>query len=373
MRTSERKFFFFGRKNLGDITTGGMIKMIVVLKNGAPQAKVDELVQGLKDRGFGIHLSKGEESTILGLIGDTSKLVPEDFLANEIVESAQRVKAAYKKASRSFHPENSIIEVRSPVSPKDKAMGALIGDGKTVAIMAGPCSVETEEQIIEVAKDVKASGARFLRGGAFKPRTSPYSFQGLGAEGLELLKIARKETGLPIVTELMAIQQIPLFEDVDIIQIGARNMQNFDLLKEVGKLKKPILLKRGLSATVKEFLMSAEYIMASGNENVILCERGIRTFDNYTRNCLDLSIVPYLKKETHLPVIIDPSHACGIRWMVPTLAKAAVAVGADGLIIEVHNNPEKALCDGEQSLTPKQFDDLMKVLDKYAAVEGRTV
>ncbi|MBQ5997974.1 MAG: 3-deoxy-7-phosphoheptulonate synthase [Treponema sp.] len=347
--------------------------MIVVLKNDAPQAKVDELVQGLKDKGFGIHLSKGEESTILGLIGDTSKLVPEEFLANEIVESAQRVKAPYKKASRSFHPENSVIEVRSPLSPKDKAMGALIGDGKTVAVMAGPCSVETEEQIIEVARDVKASGARFLRGGAFKPRTSPYSFQGLGAEGLELLKIARKETGLPIVTELMAIQQIPLFEDVDIIQIGARNMQNFDLLKEVGKLKKPILLKRGLSATVKEFLMSAEYIMASGNENVILCERGIRTFDNYTRNCLDLSIVPYLKKETHLPVIIDPSHACGIRWMVPTLAKAAVAVGADGLIIEVHNNPEKALCDGEQSLTPKQFDDLMKVLDKYAAVEGRSI
>ncbi len=347
--------------------------MIVVLKNGAPQAKVDELVEGLKAKGFGIHLSKGAESTILGLIGDTSRLTPEDFLANEIVESAQRVKAPYKKASRSFHPENSIIEVRSPVNPADKALGAPIGDGKTVAIMAGPCSVETEEQIIEVAKDVKASGARFLRGGAFKPRTSPYSFQGLGAEGLELLKIARKETGLPIVTELMAIQQIPLFEDVDIIQIGARNMQNFDLLKEVGKLNKPILLKRGLSATVKEFLMSAEYIMASGNEKVILCERGIRTFDNYTRNCLDLSIVPYLKKETHLPVIIDPSHACGIRWMVPTLAKAAVAVGADGLIIEVHNNPEKALCDGEQSLTPRQFDDLTKILGKYAAVEDRSI
>ena len=239
--------------------------------------------------------------------------------------------------------------------------------------MAGPCSVENEAQVVEVAKAVKASGARFLRGGAFKPRTSPYSFQGLGADGLELLKIARAETGLPIVTELMAINQIPLFEDVDIIQIGARNMQNFDLLKEVGKLKAPILLKRGLSSTVKEFLMSAEYIMASGNQNVILCERGIRTFDNYTRNCLDLSIVPFLKKETHLPVIIDPSHACGIRWMVPTLAKAAVAVGADGLIIEVHNNPEKALCDGEQSLTPAQFDDTMKLLAKYAAVENRTL
>ncbi len=337
--------------------------MIVVLKNGAEQQKIDELKKNLKAKGLDLHESKGADVTILGLIGDTSRITPEELLANEIVESAQRVKAPYKQASRSFHPEDTVIDVK----------GNKIGDGKICSIMAGPCSVETEEQIIEVAKAVKASGARFLRGGAFKPRTSPYSFQGLGAEGLELLKIARKETGLPIVTELMAINQIPLFEDVDIIQIGARNMQNFDLLKEVGKLKNPILLKRGLSATVKEFLMSAEYIMASGNENVILCERGIRTFDNYTRNCLDLSIVPYLKKETHLPVIIDPSHACGIRWMVPTLAKAAVAVGADGLIIEVHNNPEKALCDGEQSLTPAQFDDLMKVLGKYAAVEGRTV
>ena len=372
--------------------------MIVVLKNGADAQKVAELKSGLKSRGLDIHESKGADVTILGLIGDTSRITPEELLANEIVESAQRVKAPYKQASRSFHPADTVIPVWSnschaelvsassacetPIQSDRKnassrvrgdRFGANIGDGKTCAIMAGPCSVETEEQVVEVAKAVKASGARFLRGGAFKPRTSPYSFQGLGAEGLELLKIARKETGLPIVTELMAINQIPLFEDVDIIQIGARNMQNFDLLKEVGKLKNPILLKRGLSATVKEFLMSAEYIMASGNENVILCERGIRTFDNYTRNCLDLSIVPYLKKETHLPVIIDPSHACGIRWMVPTLAKAAVAVGADGLIIEVHNNPEKALCDGEQSLTPAQFDDLMKVLSKYAAVEGRTV
>lgn len=337
--------------------------MIIVLKNGAEKQKVDELKSKLKSRGLDIHESKGKDVTLWGLVGDTSRITPEELLANDIVESAQRVKAPYKQASRSFHPEDTVVDVK----------GNKIGDGKICSIMAGPCSVETEEQIIEVAKAVKASGARFLRGGAFKPRTSPYSFQGLGAEGLELLKIARKETGLPIVTELMAINQIPLFEDVDIIQIGARNMQNFDLLKEVGKLKNPILLKRGLSATVKEFLMSAEYIMASGNENVILCERGIRTFDNYTRNCLDLSIVPYLKKETHLPVIIDPSHACGIRWMVPTLAKAAVAVGADGLIIEVHNNPEKALCDGEQSLTPAQFDELMKVLGKYAAVENRMV
>lgn len=337
--------------------------MIIVLKNGAEKQKVDELKSKLKSRGLDIHESKGKDVTLWGLVGDTSRITPEELLANDIVESAQRVKAPYKQASRSFHPEDTVVDVK----------GNKIGDGKICSIMAGPCSVETEEQIIEVAKAVKASGARFLRGGAFKPRTSPYSFQGLGAEGLELLKIARRETGLPIVTELMAINQIPLFEDVDIIQIGARNMQNFDLLKEVGKLKNPILLKRGLSATVKEFLMSAEYIMASGNENVILCERGIRTFDNYTRNCLDLSIVPYLKKETHLPVIIDPSHACGIRWMVPTLAKAAVAVGADGLIIEVHNNPEKALCDGEQSLTPAQFDELMKVLAKYADVEGRRI
>ncbi len=337
--------------------------MIVVLKSGTNEQQVNTFITNLKERGLGVHVSKGETTTILGLIGDTSKIEPEALLANEIVESAQRVKAPYKMASRSFHPQDTII--KTPTTN--------IGDGKTVALMAGPCSVETEEQIIEVAKAVKASGARFLRGGAFKPRTSPYSFQGLGATGLELLKIARKETGLPIVTELMSVTQLDLFNDVDVIQIGARNMQNFDLLKELGKCKKPILLKRGLSATVKELLMSAEYIMASGNENVILCERGIRTFDNYTRNCLDLSIVPFLKKETHLPVIIDPSHACGIRWMVPTLAKAAVAVGADGLIIEVHNNPEKALCDGEQSLTPQQFDELSKILDKYAAVENRTI
>ena len=337
--------------------------MIVVLKNDAGEQKVQDFMAGLKSRGLDIHVSKGTSATILGLIGDTSKIEPEELLAYDFVESAQRVKAPYKQASRSFHPADTVVRVG----------GNAIGDGKTVCVMAGPCSVETEEQIIEVARAVKASGARFLRGGAFKPRTSPYSFQGLGADGLELLKIARKETGLPIVTELMAINQIPLFEDVDIIQIGARNMQNFDLLKEVGKLKAPILLKRGLASTVKEFLMSAEYIMASGNQNVILCERGIRTFDSYTRNCLDLSIVPYLKRETHLPVIIDPSHACGIRWMVPTLAKAAVAVGADGLIIEVHNNPEKALCDGEQSLTPSQFDSTMKLLAKYAAVEGRSL
>ena len=344
--------------------------MIVVLKNDAQEQKVQDFMTGLKNRGLDIHVSRGATTTVLGLIGDTSKIEPEELLAYEFVESAQRVKAPYKQASRDFHPQNTVVSMKSAA---DSALGADIGDGKTCAIMAGPCSVETEAQILEVARAVKKSGARFLRGGAFKPRTSPYSFQGLGADGLELLKLARAETGLPIVTELMAINQIPLFEDVDIIQIGARNMQNFDLLKEVGHLPQPILLKRGLASTVKEFLMSAEYIMASGNQNVILCERGIRTFDNYTRNCLDLSIVPYLKKETHLPVIIDPSHACGIRYMVPTLAKAAVAVGADGLIIEVHNNPEKALCDGEQSLTPAQFEETMRLLEKYAAVENRTL
>lgn len=340
--------------------------MIVVLKNGVPEKKVDDFIEGLKQQGFGVHVSKGATTTILGLLGDTTRLEPETFLANDIVESAMRVKAPYKMASRAFHPANTVVSVPS-------ANGVIkIGDGN-VAVIAGPCSVESEEQLTGIAEDVKKSGARFLRGGAFKPRTSPYSFQGMGAKGLELLSLAKKATGLPIVTELMDARQLDLFDDVDVIQIGARNMQNFDLLKEIGHSKKPILLKRGLAATVKELLMSAEYIMASGNENVILCERGIRTFDNYTRNCLDVSIVPFLKKETHLPVIIDPSHACGLRWMVPTLAKAAVAVGADGLIIEVHNNPEKALCDGEQSLTPQQFDDTMKVLAKYAAVEGRTL
>ena len=341
--------------------------MIVVLKSGVSEKQIKDFTDEIKQKGFGVHLSKGVDTTIIGLLGDTSKLEPETFLANDIVESAMRVKAPYKMASRAFHPENTVVTVGAG---QPGVLSSKIGDG-SVAVIAGPCSVESEEQLTTIAADVKKSGARFLRGGAFKPRTSPYSFQGMGARGLELLKLAKKATGLPIVTELMDVRQIPLFDDVDVIQIGARNMQNFDLLKELGGVKKPILLKRGLAATVKELLMSAEYIMASGNENVILCERGIRTFDNYTRNCLDISVVPFLKKETHLPVIIDPSHACGLRWMVPTLAKAAVAVGADGLIIEVHNNPEKALCDGEQSLTPAQFDELMKVLARYAAVEDR--
>src|SRR5574344_2480061 len=338
--------------------------MIVILKKDATYAQMQEFSDSWKERGFGVHVSRGENLPVLGLLGDTSSIDTEIVSANPIVETVKRVTAPYKMAGRAFHPDDSVITV---------------GEGKNVVtfgngvihVIAGPCSVESEEQVVGIAEAVKKSGAKLLRGGAFKPRTSPYSFQGLGAKGLAFLKTAKKETGLPIVTELMDIRQLKYFDDVDMIQIGARNMQNFDLLKEMGKVGKPILLKRGMAATVKELLMSAEYIMASGNENVILCERGIRTFDNYTRNCLDVSIVPFLKKETHLPVIIDPSHACGLRWMVPTLAKAAVAVGADGLIIEVHNNPEKALCDGEQSLTPAQFDDLMNGVAEYAAVENR--
>ena len=343
--------------------------MIVTLKKGTSDVQMNEFISSWEQRGFGVHVSKGENLTILGLLGDTSSIDTESIQANPLVDKVKRISAPYKLANRSFHPEDSVIEIGANQSG---VISSTIG-GSSIGVIAGPCSVETEEQVVEIAKAVKASGARFLRGGAFKPRTSPYSFQGLGAQGLEFLKTAKKETGLPIVTELMDIRQLAYFEDVDMIQIGARNMQNFDLLKEMGKVNKPILLKRGMSATVKELLMSAEYIMASGNENVIFCERGIRTFDNYTRNCLDLSIVPYLHKISHLPVIIDPSHACGQSCMVPTLAKAAVASGADGLIIEVHNNPEMAMCDGEQSLTPQEFNQLMQVLPKLAEIENRTM
>ncbi|HHX60664.1 MAG TPA: 3-deoxy-7-phosphoheptulonate synthase, partial [Epulopiscium sp.] len=281
----------------------------------------------------------------------------------DIVEKVSRVSEPFKKANRSFHPENTIIDV----------CGRKIG-GKEIAIMAGPCSVETADQISSIARDVKKSGAAFLRGGAYKPRTSPYSFQGLEEDGLELLKIARKNTGLPIVTEIMHPHTIDNFvENVDIIQVGARNMQNFGLLKELGQINKPILLKRGLASTIEEWLMSAEYIMAGGNENVILCERGIRTFESFTRNTLDLSSILAIKKLSHLPIIVDPSHATGLSWMVGPLACAAIAAGADGLIIEVHNNPSKALCDGPQSLTPKQFDELMPKLEQYAQIEGRTI
>lgn len=340
--------------------------MIVILKKGATDAEMQDFIRQWEQRGYGVHISRGEETTILGLVGDTTKLNMENVIANPIVEDVKRVTAPYKMAGRAFHPDNTVIAVGTGGD------AVSFGDD-TVPVIAGPCSVESEEQVVAIAKAVKKAGAKLLRGGAFKPRTSPYAFQGLGAQGLEFLQSAKKETGLPIVTELMDVRQLQYFADVDIIQIGARNMQNFDLLKEMGKVGKPILLKRGMAATVKELLMSAEYIMASGNENVILCERGVRTFDSYTRNCLDVSVVPYLHKVSHLPVIIDPSHACGMSWMVPTLAKAAVAAGTDGLIIEVHNDPSRALCDGEQSLHPDEFASLMETLKKYAQAEGRTI
>ncbi|HBG66463.1 MAG TPA: 3-deoxy-7-phosphoheptulonate synthase [Treponema sp.] len=344
--------------------------MIVILKKEAGRQDVERFLEDVKKKGFGVHISEGVDKTIVGLLGDTSKIDPEDLLANDVVESAERVSAPYKMASRSFHPENTVITIgggQAGVTP------CIIGDGSTVPLIAGPCSVESEQQILDAAQAVKAAGARILRGGAYKPRTSPYSFQGLGLEGLRLLELAKKATGLPVCSELMAISEMRYFENVDLIQVGARNFQNFDLLKELGHSGKPVLLKRGLSGTISELLMSAEYIMASGNENVILCERGIRTYDGYTRNCLDLSAVPYLHKVSHLPVVIDPSHACGIRWMVPVLAQAAVAAGADGLEIEVHCHPEKALSDASQQLTPEQFSALAEKLGKYAAVEGRTI
>lgn len=335
--------------------------MILVLKQNPEQEKVDSLINMFHEKGFSTNVSRGESHTIVGLIGDTAHL-PVDLISSmDIVESVTRVSEPFKAANRKMHPDNTVIDVD----------GVKIGEG-FFQVIAGPCSVESEEQVTEVAQDVKASGATLLRGGAFKPRTSPYAFQGLHADGLKLLLEAKKATGLPIVTEIMNVNHIDLFADVDIIQVGARNMQNFDLLKELGKCSKPILLKRGLANTMEELLMSAEYIMAGGNSKVILCERGIRTFETKTRNTLDLSAVPMLKKISHLPVIIDPSHATGISWMVAPLAKAAVAVGADGLMIEVHNNPSKALCDGAQSLDPKQFDKLMQDIKRRVEFEGKS-
>ena len=310
--------------------------MIIVMKPGAPMQECEKIKNGLINNGFQINEIVGVNMTILGVIGDTSTLDINLLRVNDWVEKVMRVQEPFKRANRMFHPEDSVVDVN----------GIKIG-GKKIIVMAGPCSVETEEQIISVAKSVKLGGAAMLRGGAFKPRTSPYSFQGLKEKGLELLKIAKQETGLPIVTEIMSADKIERFvEDVDVIQVGARNMQNFELLKELGKTNKPILLKRGLSATIEEWIMSAEYIMAGGNDNVILCERGIRTFETYTRNTLDLSAIPAVKKLSHLPIVIDPSHASGMWWMVEPMAKAAIAAGADGLIIEVHNDPEHALCDG---------------------------
>ena len=332
--------------------------MIVVLKSGVPQEKKDQLVSWLQNQGLTIHVSNGEFHTVLGLIGDTSAVDTDLIGSLEIVDSVKRVTEPFKCCNRKFHPDDMVVEVGN----------VKIGGGHFVMI-AGPCSVESEEQILSVAKAVKASGADLLRGGAFKPRTSPYDFSGLRAHGIELLQLARAETGLPIVSEIMSTAQLPLFEDVDVLQVGARNMQNFDLLRELGRLDKPILLKRGLANTLKELLMSAEYIMAAGNERVILCERGIRTFSDYTRNTLDLSAVPVLHELSHLPVIVDPSHATGVNRLVPPMALAAAACGADGLMIEVHNDPLKALCDGAQSLRPEEYDALaQKVRAVRAAV-----
>ncbi|MCR4805695.1 MAG: 3-deoxy-7-phosphoheptulonate synthase [Clostridia bacterium] len=322
--------------------------MIVVLKHNVQEDKRDQLIGWLQGQGLTVHISRGDYQTVLGLVGDTSKVDMDLIGSLGIVDSVKRITDPFKKSNRKFHPGDTIVEVG----------GVKIGQGNFVVI-AGPCSVETEEQIVTVAKAVKASGADMLRGGAFKPRTSPYDFQGLRGEGLRLLEIAREETGLPLVTECMGVEDLPLFENVDVIQIGARNMQNYELLKAVGKIDKPILLKRGLANTLKELLMSAEYIMAGGNERVILCERGIRTFDDYTRNTLDLAAVSMLRELTHLPIIVDPSHATGIARLVPPMAMAAAASGCDGLIIEVHNDPMHALCDGAQSLRPEEFDRLM--------------
>ena len=318
--------------------------MITVLKAETTKKQRDKLIEWFESQGLKVHISEGEFQTVLGLVGDTSKIDEELVESLEMVESVKRISEPFKSANRKFHPEDSVIDIS----------GVKIGGGN-FAIIAGPCSVESETQILEVARSIKASGASLLRGGAFKPRTSPYDFQGMKAEGIELLLEAKKDTGMPIVTEIMNEKHLPLIEEVDVIQVGARNMQNFELLKALGKTGKPVLLKRGLANTLKELLMSAEYIMSEGNENVILCERGIRTFETYTRNTLDLSAVPMLRKLTHLPIVVDPSHATGIASLVEPMALAAAAAGADGLMIEVHNNPAEALCDGPQSLTPEQF------------------
>ena len=327
--------------------------MIIILKPEPDPDQLTNLMDWLKSLNLKINVSEGENSTILGLIGDTSVVDIELLRALDIVENVKRVQEPYKNANRKFHPDDTVFSVR----------GVPIGNG-TFNVIAGPCSIETEEQICAVAAAVKASGATLLRGGAFKPRTSPYAFQGLRQNGLKLLLEARDRTNRPVVTEIMDLSHIPLFEDVDVIQIGARNMQNFELLKEIGRLHKPVLLKRGLANTLKELLMSVEYIMSGGNDKIILCERGIRTFETATRNTLDLSAVPVLKKLTHLPVFIDPSHATGIAALVPPMAVAAAACGADGLMIEVHNDPPHALCDGAQSLTPEAFDGLMRAIGK---------
>ncbi len=323
--------------------------MVIVLKQNPDEEKVEQLIRRLRGMGLKIHQSRGQHSTLLGLVGDTSSVDIDWLRAMEIVESIKRIQEPYKNANRKFHPQDTVVEVG----------GAKIGGG-SFCVIAGPCSVESRDQLCAVASAVKQAGASMLRGGAFKPRTSPYAFQGLRGEGIKLLLEAKKETGLPIVTEIMDLSQLYLFEQVDVIQVGARNMQNFEMLKELGRLHKPILLKRGLASTLQELLMSAEYIMAGGNQQVILCERGIRTFETATRNTLDLSAIPALRAMTHLPILVDPSHATGHAEMVKPMAMAAAAAGADGLMIEVHNDPANALCDGQQSLTPAQFSDVMQ-------------
>ncbi len=327
--------------------------MIVVIKKNAEAEKRENLIEWLKSQNIDIHISEGEFQTVLGLIGDTSGIDTDLIESLSIVEAVKRISEPFKNANRKFHPDDTVIDI-----------GDLKIGGGNFAMIAGPCSVESEEQLTEIAVSAKVAGAKLLRGGAFKPRTSPYAFQGLGEEGLELLLKVKEKTGMPIVTEIMDVTHLPLFDGVDVIQVGARNMQNFELLKVLGKTNKPILLKRGLSNTMQELLMSAEYIMAGGNEKVILCERGIRTFETYTRNTLDISAVPMLKELSHLPVVVDPSHATGVSKLVMPMSLAAAAAGADGLMIEVHNNPSKALCDGPQSLTPEQFAEVAKRVNK---------
>lgn len=337
--------------------------MIIVLKPRTTEENIIRVENMIKRHGLDTHTVRGAEMTIIGCIGDTTSVDSKLFEVDTCVDKVMHVQEPYKLANRAFHPEDSVIDVS----------GVKIGGGH-MGVIAGPCSVESFDQVLEIAKAAKASGATLLRGGAFKPRTSPYSFQGLGLEGLDILCKVKEEVGLPIVTELMSPDYLDVFEEkVDLIQIGARNMQNFDLLKQLGKVKRPILLKRGLNATYEEWIMSAEYIMASGNENVILCERGIRTFETFTRNTLDLQSIPVLNNKTHLPVVIDPSHAGGKWWLVEPMAKAAVAAGADGLMIEVHNNPECALCDGAQSLKPEKFDALLKQIRQIAEVVGKQI
>ncbi len=337
--------------------------MVVIMKPGTSQKEIRKLAARFEAQNLRVGITNGVDCSILGLVGDTTQLDEDKILLNDHVERVMRVSEPFKKANRKFHPADTVVNVN----------GVEIGGGK-FAVMAGPCSVESREQIITIADEVQQAGAAILRGGAFKPRTSPYSFQGMGTPGLNLLLEAKAETGMPIVTEIMSPKYCELFEEkVDLVQIGARNMQNFDLLKEVGKMSKPVLLKRGLSSSYEEWIMSAEYIMSEGNENVILCERGIRTFETYTRNTLDVSAIPAVKRMSHLPVVVDPSHSGGYSWLVEPLTMAAVAAGADGLIIEVHNDPKHALCDGQQSLTPMQFGQLMGKVQKVVDLMGKTV